>query len=82
MNTKHKINLDTVLTILYMLFGVALVTANCISNKLMDFSLFGLNANITVGVVAYPFTFLITDIIGEFWGKDKAKVAVWGGFLA
>lgn len=36
---------------------------------------------LTVGVICYPFTFLITDIIGEVWGKKEASLAVWGGFL-
>lgn len=36
----------------------------------------------TVGLLIYPFTFVCTDLIGELYGKQKAKCAVWAGFLA
>lgn len=71
------------LYMLYMLFGVALVTANCIASKVfvMPFSLFGSSVTLTVGAIVYPFTFLITDIISELWGKEKASYAVIFGFI-
>lgn len=34
------------------------------------------------GVIAYPITFLCTDIISELWGKDTAQKVVWAGFFA
>lgn len=71
------------LILLYMLFGAALVTANCIGGKIFNLgiSLFGSPVTITSGALCYPLTFLITDIIGELWGKKEASVAVLGGFL-
>lgn len=71
------------LYLLYMLFGVALVTANCMATKVfqMPFSLFGSPVTLTVGVICYPFTFLVTDIIGELWGKKEAGYAVGFGFI-
>lgn len=32
-------------------------------------------------VVAYPLTFLMTDVIGEIWGKDEANRTVRNGFV-
>lgn len=71
------------LTWLYMMFGVALITANCIASKIMilPFNLFGQPVTLTVGAICYPLTFLITDIIGERYGKKAAQTAVKGGFL-
>lgn len=71
------------LYMLYMLFGVALVTANCIASKIivMPFNLFGAPVTVTVGIISYPFTFLVTDIISEIWGKEKAQHAVRFGFI-
>lgn len=70
------------LTILYILFGGALITANCIANKMFYVGhWFGEDIYITMGIICYPFTFLITDIIGERWGKRAAYVAVVGGFI-
>lgn len=71
------------LYLLYMLFGVFLVTANAIASKIFNtgITLFGNNVTMTVGVLAYPFTFLITDVISEIWGKKEAKKAVTFGFI-
>lgn len=71
------------LYLLYMIFGVALVTANAIASKVFDmgFTLFGNEVTLTVGAICYPITFLITDIIGEVWGKEESKIAVKYGFI-
>ena len=71
------------LYLLYMLFGVALITANCIASKLMilPFQMFGGAVTITCGVIVYPITFLVTDILGEIWGKKEAGLAVKFGFI-
>lgn len=68
---------------LYMLFAALLVCSNCIAAKQVPIgNWFGLDIAITAGIICYPFTFLITDIIGEIWGKQEAKHAVVGGFTA
>lgn len=36
--------------------------------------------SVPVGVVAYPFTFLATDLISELYGRKKAQLVVWVGF--
>lgn len=71
------------LYLLYMIFGVGLVTANAISAKLFNlgFSILGSPVTLTVGAICYPITFLVTDIIGEIWGKHEAKLAVKFGFI-
>lgn len=71
------------LNLLYMVFAVGLVTANAISAKLFNtgLQLFGNPVTLTVGAICYPITFLVTDIIGEIWGKAEAKVAVKFGFI-
>jgi uncharacterized integral membrane protein (TIGR00697 family) len=35
---------------------------------------------VPAGVLAYPFTFLATDLICELYGKKKAQTLVWIGF--
>lgn len=74
---------DKNLYILYMVFAVMLITANCVASKIFTtgISLFGAPVTLTSGALAYPFTFLCTDIIGEIWGKEKANIAVKGGFI-
>lgn len=72
------------LYLLYMLFGALLITANCIASKVWDTGIpfMGGTIQLTIGVISYPFTFLITDVIGELWGKRKASLAVKYGFIA
>lgn len=36
--------------------------------------------SVPVGVIAYPFTFLATDLISELFGRKKAQLVVWVGF--
>lgn len=37
--------------------------------------------SVPVGVIAYPFTFLATDLISELFGRKKAQLVVWVGFI-
>lgn len=71
------------LYLLYMIFAVGLVTANAISAKIFNLGIciLGYPATLTVGTICYPITFLVTDIIGEIWGKYESKLAVRYGFI-
>jgi len=55
--------------ILLGLFVGAIVTANLIGLKIANFRIF----EASVGILVFPITFLITDIIEEVHGKEKAK---------
>lgn len=71
------------LYMLYMLFAIGLIVSNCIGAKVFDtgIMLFGNPVTITCGAIAYPLTFICTDVIGEMWGKEKASYAVRYGFI-
>lgn len=66
------------LTILTSIFVAGLIGANLLGSKIT--TLFGVA--ISVGIFAYPLTFLITDAIGEVYGKKKAKHVVWAALIA
>ena len=36
--------------------------------------------SVPVGVIAYPFTFIATDLLSELYGRKKAQLVVWVGF--
>ena len=59
-------------------FIAAIVATNIIAAKLID--VFGTTFN--VGALVYPFTFLLTDILSEVFGKRAARMWVWLGFFA
>ncbi len=59
------------------IFLTSLVLGNIIgTTKFVN--IFGLV--VPAGVLAYPFTFLATDLICELYGKKKAQTLVWVGF--
>ena len=64
------------------IFIAALVVCNLIANKFITIDLGFKTFVISVGVLPYPITFLITDIISEIYGKKKTSRTVWAGFGA
>ena len=65
-----------VLVALSMLFVTFLVVANIIAVKLIAIGSWVL----PVAVIAYPFTFMVTDAISEVYGRKTASRVVWLGF--
>lgn len=59
------------------IFITSLIIANIVSAKIVTF--WGLV--IPAAIVAYPLTFLMTDVIGEIWGKEQANRSVKIGFV-
>lgn len=49
----------------------------------LSFNAFGVEIpfRVFVGVLPYPITFLCTDFISEFYGKKRASIVVWVGFI-
>ena len=69
--------------ILGALFIASLVVSNLIFQKFFYWDFFGLYTfEISVGILPYPITFLITDIISEIYGKQKANQVVTAGIFA
>ena len=69
--------------ILGALFICALVVSNLIFQKFFSWDFFGLYTfEISVGILPYPITFLITDLISEIYGKKKANQVVTAGIYA
>ena len=69
--------------ILGALFISSLVVSNLIFQKFFSWDFFGLYTfEISVGILPYPITFLITDIISEVYGKRKANQIVTAGIFA
>ena len=59
------------------IFVTRLLIANVVSSKIVSF--WGLT--VPAAIVAYPLTFLMTDVIGEIWGKEEANKTVKLGFV-
>lgn len=69
--------------ILGSLFITSLVTSNLIFQKFFHWNPLGLfRFELSVGIIAYPVTFLITDIVSEVYGKKRATNLVIAGVFA
>ena len=77
MNALGKVTKEKKTNILLALFIGSLVAANLIGLKIADFVIF----EASVGILAFPITFLITDIVEEVHGKKKAQEFVFLGAL-
>jgi len=64
------------------LFTGALVVTNLIANKFLTVTWLGHEFTLSAGVLPYPITFLITDLLSEIYGRRRANLVVAGGFLA
>lgn len=83
MTKKNKQLADTVYLILAALFIASLVASNLIFQKFFYWEPFGwYRFEISVGILPYPITFLITDILSEIYGKKKANQVVIAGIFA
>ena len=71
------------------LFITSLVVSNLIFQKFFywnpfgDFTVFGVSLfEVSVGILPYPITFLITDLISEIYGRKMANQIVTAGIFA
>ena len=77
MTTKDKQLANLIYLILAALFIASLVASNLIFQKFFYWEPFGgYRFEISVGILPYPITFLITDILSEIYGKKKANQVV------
>ncbi|TYQ00393.1 hypothetical protein C7447_1011006 [Tenacibaculum adriaticum] len=83
MTEKNKLLAQNIYLILASLFIASLVASNLIFQKFFYWNPFGLyRFEISVGILPYPITFLITDILSEIYGKKKANQVVIAGIFA
>ncbi len=88
MHSENKLLAQKLYIFLGSIFITALVVSNLIFQKFFswypyNFEVFGIKLfELSVGVLPYPITFLITDIISEIYGKRKANQVVVMGIVS
>jgi uncharacterized integral membrane protein (TIGR00697 family) len=80
--TKVKYRSFMLYVLLGGLFITALVACNLIANKFVTVNLGFYTFVLSAGVLPYPLTFLITDILSEIYGRSKTNMVVLVGFVA
>ena len=73
---------DQFYLILAGIFIASLVTCNLIANKFVTVDLGFKVFIVSAGILPYPLTFLVTDLISELYGQKKANQVVFSGFIA
>ena len=67
-------------SVLFMLFGtrfcVCLITANVLETKQLSFG----PINLTAGVIVFPVSYIINDVVCEVWGYRRTRMLIWMGF--
>ena len=87
-NQSDKIFASRIYLYLAALFITSLVVSNLIFQKFFywypfDFSINGIRLfELSVGILPYPITFLVTDLISEIYGQKKANQVVVAGIFA
>ncbi|WP_223034760.1 queuosine precursor transporter [Hanstruepera marina] len=88
MTVKDKLLAHRIYLLLAALFITSLVVSNLIFQKFfywypVDIEIFDTKLfEISVGILPYPITFLITDLISEIYGKKAANQVVVTGIFA
>lgn len=73
---------DQFYLILSGIFIASLITCNLIANKFVTVDLGFKVFVVSAGILPYPITFLVTDLISELYGQKKANLVVIAGFFA
>ena len=67
-------------SVLFMLFGtlfcVCLITANVLETKQISFG----PINVTAGLIVFPVSYIINDVVCEVWGYQRTRMLIWMGF--
>jgi uncharacterized integral membrane protein (TIGR00697 family) len=67
---------------LFAWIALGTILANIQVTKTIDFHIFGFVATATLGNIMYGTLFLVTDALGEKYGRVQAKKAVYIGFFS
>ena len=78
-NNKSELQLFIILTAMFI---AALITCNLIANKFVEINLGFKTFIVSAGILPYPLTFLITDILSEVYGRKMTNRVVASGFFA
>lgn len=74
---QKRTNVSVLFMVLGMLFVVCLIASNIFATKQLAF---GLHSQ-TGGILIFPISYIINDVVCEVWGFRKVKMLIWLGFF-
>ncbi len=80
---QHLPKREIIFLVLSAIFISSLILTNLIAGKFFTLTIPWLNISwaLSSGIIAYPVTFLVTDVISEIYGEHRAKILVYTGFV-
>ena len=73
---KKKTQVSVLFMLFSILFCVCLIAANVLETKQIAFG----PISLTGGLIVFPVSYIINDVICEVWGYQKARLLIWTGF--
>ena len=71
---------DQKVSVLFMSYGilfcVCLITANVLETKQISLG----PANMTAGLIVFPVSYILNDVVCEVWGYGRTRMLIWLGF--
>lgn len=82
-DTNNMKKTETNFNLWLIIFVISIVIANVVGSRVITTGIHigDIEVSTSGGAITYAFTFLATDIVGEIWGKNKAKSMVKFGFI-
>jgi uncharacterized integral membrane protein (TIGR00697 family) len=83
---QKRLSASQLYVILCAVFVTCLVVADLLGSRLFQvgpWSLFGLtlpSLQLSTGIIPFPVTFILTDLLNEFYGASGARFVTWVGF--
>jgi uncharacterized integral membrane protein (TIGR00697 family) len=76
MNNRKEQKISVLFMLYSILFCVCLITANVLETKQISFG----PANMTAGLIVFPVSYIINDVVCEVWGYGRTRLLIWLGF--
>lgn len=74
---KNNLQVSMLFMLFSMLFTVCLIASNLFETKQIKF----FTHSQTGGLIIFPISYIINDVVCEVWGYSKARILIWLGFL-
>lgn len=75
--SQNKHSVSVLFLLFSVLFCVCLIAANLFETKQIAFFF---NSSVTGGLLVFPISYIINDVVCEVWGYKKARLLIWLGF--
>lgn len=75
-NGQEKTQVSVLFMLFSILFCVCLIAANVLETKQIAFG----PVSLTGGLIVFPVSYIINDVVCEVWGYQKARLLIWTGF--